>query len=125
MKVAEIVKMADEFVKMTKRAKEEKAGPGHLLTRSEVFGGAYGPEWRALLDDSKWKEKLHGGDAEGMVPSDFDAEELLRGGVIEFEHTNDKRIALQISADHLSADPNYYRKLQMIDPEDFEKMDQK
>ena len=116
--------MADEFVKMIKRAKDyDKKGPGHLLTRSEVFDGAYGPEWRQLLNDSKWKEKLSGGDAAGMVPSDFDAEELLRGGVIEFEHTKDKRIALEISADHLATDRNYYRKLQMIDPEDFEKLD--
>jgi hypothetical protein len=93
MKIAEIVKMADRFVKMTKRSEIDYS------------------EWEPLLKDEGWKDQLRGGRADKCVPSDFDKEQLIRGAIIEFEHTNDKTIALEIAQDHLSADPNYYRKL--------------
>ncbi len=110
--------MADEFLKITKRA-EKKAGPGHLLTRSEVFGSG----WEDLLKDEAWKDQIPGGKADKCVPSCFDQEQLLRGAHIELEHTRDKRKALEIAMDHLLESKNYYRKLEVVDPEDFEEMD--
>ena len=62
-------------------------------------------------------EKVVGGKADNMNPANFDQKELLKGIRVEFEHTNDTATALEIAMDHLSEDPDYYKKLATIHKE--------
>lgn len=57
------------------------------------------------------KEKLPGGKASGMSPSDFSKRELAMGIKHELEHTGDRELAREIAMDHLAEDPEYYSKL--------------
>jgi hypothetical protein len=59
-----------------------------------------------------YKEKLKGGKGDNKPDSSFDPEQLAIGIDDETgEHTPDKDIGKEIAKDHLSKDPNYYRKL--------------
>ena len=56
-------------------------------------------------------DKLPGGAADGMDPSDFDAKKLKAKTDEEMEHTNDRGVAREIAMDHLaekSLDPAQY-----------------
>jgi len=44
-------------------------------------------------------------------PDDFDPSQLDRGTKVELEHTKDKSVAQAIAMDHLTEDPDYYKKL--------------
>ena len=46
----------------------------------------------------------------GVKPEDVDQEQLRIGQKHEMEHTSDPRIAQQIALDHLTEDPDYYKK---------------
>lgn len=63
-----------------------------------------------------FKEQLPGGQAAGMKPSDFDQVQLAKGIEVEMEHTSDHDLATEIAMDHLKEDPDYYIKLEKIDP---------
>jgi hypothetical protein len=63
----------------------------------------------------KQSEKIKGGLADKRPDSDFDAEQLKIGIKVEMEHTKDPDIAKEIAKDHLSEDPNYYKKLKKIE----------
>lgn len=56
------------------------------------------------------------GGADRRKPSDYNRAQLQRGTKVEMEHTSDARIAREIAMDHLEEDPNYYKKLALIDP---------
>lgn len=43
---------------------------------------------------------------------ELSADELVRGTIHEFEHTDDFDTAKQIALDHLARDPRYYSKLE-------------
>lgn len=62
------------------------------------------------------KEELKGGLADGADPSNFDADQVIKGIKVEFEHTNDFDKAVEITLDHLVEDPKYYNKLAKIEP---------
>jgi hypothetical protein len=64
-----------------------------------------------------WEDQLPGGLADDKSPADFDPEAVLKGIKVELEHTDDRRIATEITLDHLSEDPAYYDKLAQIEPE--------
>lgn len=57
-------------------------------------------------------DRLAGGRADGMSPSQFDAQELGEGIEHESEHTTDAGIAQEIAMDHLAEDPRYYSRLE-------------
>lgn len=61
------------------------------------------------------KEKLKGGKGDYLPDSDFDPEQLEIGIQHEMEHTKDRKLAKEIAKDHLSEDPNYYKKLKKIE----------
>lgn len=63
----------------------------------------------------KEREELKGGRADNRSDSDFDAEQLEIGIKHEMEHTKNRKIAKEIAKDHLSEDPNYYKKLKKIE----------
>lgn len=63
----------------------------------------------------KYEEKIKGGLGDNCPDSDFDAEQLKNGIETELEHTKDRKVAKEIAKDHLSEDPNYYKKLKKIE----------
>lgn len=63
----------------------------------------------------KDKEKLKGGKGDNRPDSDFDPEQLKNGIKVEMEHTKDSKVAKEIAKDHLTEDPNYYKKLKKIE----------
>jgi len=65
---------------------------------------------------SAYKDKLPGGVGDDKTPSDFDPDTLYKGMQHELEHTSDKEMAVEIAIDHLTEDPNYYNKLEKIEP---------
>lgn len=67
---------------------------------------------KIIIKDS---EKLHGGAGDYRPDSDFDAQQLEIGIKHEMEHTKDRKIAKEIAKDHLTEDPNYYKKLKKIE----------
>lgn len=73
-----------------------------------------GPEILAKRE-AAMKDKIPGGLASGKKPSDFDLAALAEGTKVEMEHTDSKATAREIAMDHLSEDPNYYRKLKEIE----------
>lgn len=73
------------------------------------------PLFKQILE---WQDEMPGGEADKCKPSDFDQEALMKGIHVEMEHTDDISIALEIAMDHLAEDPNYYEKLELIDPHD-------
>jgi hypothetical protein len=60
-------------------------------------------------------EKIPGGLAKGMKPSDFDPAALAKGVKVEMEHTDDPAIAKEIASDHLTEDQRYYDKLEQME----------
>jgi hypothetical protein len=63
----------------------------------------------------KESEKIKGGIGDKRPDNDFDAEQLKNGIKVEMEHTGDPKIAKEIAKDHLTEDPNYYKKLKKIE----------
>lgn len=64
-----------------------------------------------------WEDQMPGGLADDKSPDDFDPEAVLKGMKVELEHTDDRKIAVEIALDHLAEDPQYYDKLATIEPE--------
>jgi len=62
-----------------------------------------------------WLDKLPGGLADDKTPEDFDPKALREGILIELEHTSDKKLAQEITMDHLTEDNAYYVKLKKIE----------
>jgi len=63
-------------------------------------------------------DQLPGGRGDGRPDEDFDPAQLHRGIVVELEHTYDRAIAKEIAKDHLTEDPDYYRKLHTLHLDD-------
>lgn len=61
------------------------------------------------------EDELPGGAADDMPDQNFDPIQLEIGIEHELEHTGDRNIAKNIAKDHLTEDPNYYRKIQKIE----------
>lgn len=72
-------------------------------------------EITSLLKDTSWKDAINGGLADNKNPKDFNPKSLEKGMKVEMEHTNDPKIAIEIAMDHLTEDPNYYEKLELIE----------
>lgn len=61
------------------------------------------------------KDKLPGGQADGVPDSKFPPKALAEGAKHEHEHTSDDQAAKEIAKDHLSEDPDYYEKVKEIE----------
>lgn len=64
-----------------------------------------------VLEDEKVQDMIPGGLADDCKPSEFDKEQLAMGLMVEMEHTDDPKIALEIAMDHLTEFSDYYTKL--------------
>lgn len=58
---------------------------------------------------------IEGGLAAGKKVGEFDPRALAKGTQVEMEHTNDPAVAQEIAADHLTEDPLYYEKLELME----------
>lgn len=65
--------------------------------------------------DEDDKDQIPGGLGDNADPDDFDQEELAKGIKVESEHTDDPDKAREIAMDHLTEDPDYYKKLAEIE----------
>jgi len=63
----------------------------------------------------KNQESLKGGKGDNRPDSDFEPQQLKNGIKTELEHTKNHKVAKEIAKDHLSEDPNYYKKLKKIE----------
>jgi hypothetical protein len=61
------------------------------------------------------EDKIPGGLADKSKPEDFDKEQVEAGTKVEMEHTKDPKVAQEIAMDHLTEDPDYYRKLKKME----------
>ena len=58
---------------------------------------------------------LPGGLGDGVSPDDVPADQLVKGIKVEMEHTSDPNIARELAVDHLTEDPKYYDKLEVME----------
>ena len=70
-----------------------------------------------VLEDEKLQDKIPGGLADDKQPFEFDSEQLAMGLMVEMEHTDDPKIALEIAMDHLVERSDYYKRLSEIEIE--------
>ena len=56
-----------------------------------------------------WHDSILGGRADKKKPADFSSEQLHSGMGIEREHSSNPLTQKEISMDHLSEDPDYYK----------------
>jgi hypothetical protein len=69
-----------------------------------------------LVKIASTTDKLPGGLGDEKTDEDFSADQIEKGVKVEMEHTTDPEIAREIVRDHLAEDPQYYDKLEKIDP---------
>jgi len=62
-----------------------------------------------------YRDQMPGGIGDKKQPSDFDPKALAKGIKVEMEHTDDSKIAQEIAIDHLTEDPKYYDKLEVME----------
>lgn len=62
---------------------------------------------------------LPGGLADHKSPKDFNPKSLAQGKKVEREHTATPQLAREIAMDHLTEDPDYYRKLEKMEKKAF------
>jgi hypothetical protein len=90
-------------------AAEEK---GKFEQYQEALKSEYG------IDITGWEAKgIPGGKADGHKVTEYDLQQLIWGVEIEFEHSPDALIALEISMDHLQEIPDYYTRLRKMEKE--------
>jgi hypothetical protein len=61
------------------------------------------------------KDLLPGGKADKIPPSAFPKKLVAEGAKTESEHTSNKTLAKEITRDHLTEDPSYYKKLKKME----------
>lgn len=64
---------------------------------------------------SDWRAQKTGGLANSLPARDFDRDALVRGTVVELEHTSDPLAAMRIAMDHLTELPDYYERLALVE----------
>jgi Protein of unknown function (DUF5661) len=76
------------------------------------------------IDIKEFKDQLKGGKADGKDITKYDLKQILMGIKVEQEHTTNKMIALEITLDHLEEIPDYYTRLQEMEEEAEEEMEE-
>ena len=87
----------------------------HDVKDPEALANWIWQEKKGMTDTKSTEDNIPGGLSEGSDVSSFDQEQLSEGVKVEMEHTNDEKIAREIASDHLSEDPDYYKKLKTIE----------
>lgn len=82
----------------------------YIRTLAEKTVSEYGK-----LSGRAWKERIAGGLSHGKGPRDFPPKTLVRGIIVELEHTSDPLTAMEITMDHLVESLDYYKDLATIE----------
>jgi hypothetical protein len=69
-------------------------------------------------EDYDEDEEIEGGLADDEDPEKYDLDQLLKGIEVEFEHTDDPEIAMEIAMDHLEEKDDYYDSLSKMEEEE-------
>ena len=73
----------------------------HILEGSELM----------TIEGEEVQDHIPGGLADDYKSTEFDSEQLAMGLIVEMEHTDDPKIALEIAMDHLTERDDYYTRL--------------
>jgi hypothetical protein len=92
-----------------------RSGRNLEKSRNKTDGSRISDRDDRNLSKNSDKDNIPGGLADKKSPEDFDQEQLAAGIQVELEHTSDSNIAREIAMDHLTEDPNYYKKLKTIE----------
>ena len=71
--------------------------------------------FKQLMEGANKKQKLKGGKGDKITPDQVNYYEFRKGWKHELEHTDDIDKAKEIALDHLSEDPMYYTRLEIIE----------
>lgn len=66
-------------------------------------------------EENQGGDSLPGGKGDNRPDNQFDSEQLSAGVEVEKEHTSDPDKAKEIAKDHLTEDPDYYKKLRKME----------
>jgi hypothetical protein len=66
------------------------------------------------VDIKNFKDKIPGGQADGMAITNYDLKQLLEGIKSERDHTKDNLLALELAMDHLEYTADYYTHLAVM-----------
>lgn len=94
---------------------QEKVRKRNIKAKKKLTGYANAGALSGAGPMEEVRDKLHGGKGDDKPDSDYDLKQLAIGIKHESEHTDDKNIAKEIAKDHLSEDPNYYKKIAKIE----------
>lgn len=83
----------------------------YKIKEDKIEGGL--SDNKTLIDVAKKHDKNGRYKIKDMVS--YLRKELIKGIKVEMEHTKDKKIAMEITMDHLYEDPKYYNKLKKIE----------
>jgi len=83
-----------------------------LFSGEPVYNYQLTPGWNGTKDA---QELLSGGEADHKPDSEFPQEALAEGKKHEREHTDNAEVAKEIAKDHLSEDPAYYEKAEILE----------
>jgi len=75
------------------------------------------PEPETEMPDGEDGNQVPGGLADEKDAVDFNSQQVMIGMGIEMEHTDDPKIALEITMDHLMEIPDYYTRLDKMEKE--------
>ena len=91
----------------------------HLIANSAVVNkkaaSAAENKHSNTLSRAGKKDLLQGGKADNVPDREFSPTSLAEGQEDEREHTDDNQVAKEIAKDHLSKDPQYYKKEKLIE----------
>lgn len=79
----------------------------HILEGSELM----------TIEGEEVRDHIPGGLADDYKSTEFDSEQLAMGLIVEMEHTDDPKIALEIAMDHLTESDDYYTRLAEMEAE--------
>jgi hypothetical protein len=103
----------------SKKEEAEKAAFSIFGSDEQAKGGLmfFAKKRRRLApwEEKRWKDRIKGGRADALKPTQFDYKELMRGQKHEMEHTENPMIATEIAMDHLTEDPDYYKLLRKLE----------
>jgi len=106
-----------EIVDLIQDAEEIREDPQEWAEEQmeEEFDESEGSSKTASRVAKRWMDRLPGGLADKRSPDQFEPHSLAKGVQVETEHTDDFFVAMEIAMDHLTEDPDYYEKLEMVE----------
>lgn len=60
-------------------------------------------------------DQIPGGVADNKPVKDFPKDQIIKGVLVEYEHTTDFMVALEIALDHLAENDKYYDHLEEME----------